>query len=71
MRICIDPGHGGSDPGAVANELKKTDITLDISLEMAGILKTLWLTVIMTRETNRFIGLNSERGHKGTFSVCH
>ncbi len=32
--ICIDPGHGGSDPGAVYGGLQEKDITLQI----AGIL---------------------------------
>ena len=26
--IVIDPGHGGSDPGAVANNLKEKDYSL-------------------------------------------
>lgn len=61
MKICIDPGHGGSDPGAVGNGLKEKDITLDISSEVARILKGLGLTVIMTRDTDRFIDLTPER----------
>jgi len=31
MSICIDPGHSGSDPGAVANGLQEKDLTLAIS----------------------------------------
>lgn len=27
----IDPGHGGTDPGAVSNNLQEKDLTLDIS----------------------------------------
>ncbi|UTR14097.1 N-acetylmuramoyl-L-alanine amidase [Salipaludibacillus sp. LMS25] len=30
-KIFIDPGHGGSDPGAVANGLQEKDVVLDIS----------------------------------------
>ncbi|MBO1003164.1 N-acetylmuramoyl-L-alanine amidase [Pseudogracilibacillus auburnensis] len=30
-KIFIDPGHGGSDPGAVGNGLREKDLTLDIS----------------------------------------
>jgi N-acetylmuramoyl-L-alanine amidase len=29
MRIAIDPGHGGKDPGATANGLLEKDITFE------------------------------------------
>ncbi|MEN1969327.1 N-acetylmuramoyl-L-alanine amidase [Lentibacillus sp. N15] len=38
VRIFIDPGHGGSDPGATANGLKEKDLTLDIALRTRDIL---------------------------------
>jgi N-acetylmuramoyl-L-alanine amidase len=31
VRIFIDPGHGGNDPGAVGNGLKEKDLTLKIA----------------------------------------
>ncbi|MBN6206749.1 N-acetylmuramoyl-L-alanine amidase [Ralstonia pickettii] len=31
MKIYLDPGHGGSDPGAVGNGLKEKDVVLDIA----------------------------------------
>jgi len=34
--ICIDPGHGGKDPGAASNEVKEKDINLAISLKLAS-----------------------------------
>ena len=54
MKVCIDPGHGGSQPGAVgySGTLEK-DITLSVSLKLRDILKTKGLTVIMTRETDK------------------
>lgn len=30
-KVFLDPGHGGSDPGAVANGLKEKDLTLKIA----------------------------------------
>lgn len=30
-KVFLDPGHGGSDPGAVANGLKEKDLTLSIA----------------------------------------
>jgi len=34
-RVCVDAGHGGSDPGAVADGLKEKDIVLDIADRLA------------------------------------
>ncbi len=34
VKIIIDSGHGGKDPGAVGNGLQEKNITLDISKEM-------------------------------------
>lgn len=39
VKIFIDPGHGGADPGAIGNGLKEKDITLAISLKLRDILK--------------------------------
>lgn len=38
VKIYIDPGHGGIDPGAVANGLQEKNITLQISKELQKIL---------------------------------
>lgn len=38
FKIFIDPGHGGSDPGAVANGLKEKDLTLTIALKIKHML---------------------------------
>ncbi|WP_428911909.1 N-acetylmuramoyl-L-alanine amidase [Niallia sp. Krafla_26] len=38
MKLYLDPGHGGSDPGAVGNGLREKDITLDIALRIRNIL---------------------------------
>lgn len=38
LKIFIDPGHGGSDPGATANGLREKDICLKISLKLRNIL---------------------------------
>jgi N-acetylmuramoyl-L-alanine amidase len=52
MVICIDPGHGGSDPGAVNRSigLKEKDVTWDISQRLKALLKKEGWTVIMTRQ---------------------
>ena len=53
--ICIDPGHGGSDPGAVAGGVEEADLNLDISLAIQDYLSDVsWPTfdVLMTRTTD-------------------
>ncbi len=59
-RLVIDPGHGGKDPGAVGHYgLKEKDVTLDISLKLARILREKYLyDVQLTREDDRFIPLD-------------
>lgn len=52
--ICIDPGHGGQDPGAIGNGLKEKDIALQISLKLAEILKLHDFNVLFTRATDVF-----------------
>lgn len=70
ITICIDPGHGGSDPGSMGNNLQEKDITLRISLLVAKALKNLPnITVIMTRADDRFIDLTSERTPEVDISI--
>lgn len=38
LKLYLDPGHGGDDPGAVGNGLKEKDITLDIAKRIRNIL---------------------------------
>ena len=47
--ICIDPGHGGYDPGACANGLKEKDLNLAVALGLKSLLEHAGITVIMTR----------------------
>ena len=34
MKLYLDPGHGGSDPGARGNGINEKDIVLDIALRI-------------------------------------
>jgi N-acetylmuramoyl-L-alanine amidase len=65
-KICIDPGHGGSDPGAVGNGLQEAAVVLDTGLRFRN-----WLNldtqdgagggswnVIMTRTTDTTVSLS-------------
>ena len=56
--ITIDPGHGGSDPGACFIEedgtiWRETDINLAVSLKVRDILKKKGVRVVMTRTTEK------------------
>lgn len=59
--VCIDPGHGGRDPGAVNGVLKEKDFTLAISLKVAKLLKHNNIDVILTRDKDVYVGLNGQR----------
>jgi N-acetylmuramoyl-L-alanine amidase len=57
-RIVIDAGHGGHDPGASANGLTESELTLDIALRLQKLLaKQPGVDVVMTRGTDVFIPL--------------
>lgn len=56
MKVCIDPGHGGRDPGAQGNGLREADITLDVGLRLRRLLEARGIGVVMTRETDAHLG---------------
>lgn len=49
--LVLDPGHGGSDPGASANGLKESENNLSISLKVAELMRGWGCQVVMTRDT--------------------
>jgi N-acetylmuramoyl-L-alanine amidase len=60
--VCIDPGHGGKDPGKLASsKLNKheKDINLAVALKLGGYLEERipGVKVIYTRETDEFVSL--------------
>jgi N-acetylmuramoyl-L-alanine amidase len=59
MIICIDPGHGGSDPGATGHGLKEADINLKIATFLQRQLESYPAQhkVVMTRDSDKFISL--------------
>jgi N-acetylmuramoyl-L-alanine amidase len=60
-RIAIDPGHGGSDPGAIGiNGMQEKELNLDVSLKVESLLKQKGIQVVMTRRTDTYPTL-SER----------
>lgn len=58
MLLFLDPGHGGTDPGAVGNGIKEKDIVLDICKRIETGLKVYQdLKVVLTRTTDVFVPL--------------
>ena len=62
MEICLDPGHGGTDPGAVAFGLQEKHLNLAISLFTAEALEAAGHRVIMTRRMDRSLRLSPRAG---------
>jgi len=60
VKIFIDPGHGGSDPGAVANGLKEKDLVLDISKRIRKYLNDNFTghSIKMSRTTDKTVSLS-------------
>ena len=57
--IVIDPGHGGSDSGAVGNGLKEKNVVLATSKKLGALLQKRGYRVLYTRSTDIFINLRS------------
>ncbi|MCM3716146.1 N-acetylmuramoyl-L-alanine amidase [Alkalihalobacillus oceani] len=57
-KIVIDPGHGGSDPGATANGLQEKELVLDVGLRTEKLLREAGANVIMTRDADVYPSLS-------------
>lgn len=60
--VYLDPGHGGTDPGAVFTDeegtiWKESDINLGVALKVRDILKANNVRVLMSRETDKTVEL--------------
>lgn len=59
-RVCLDPGHGGTDPGAVRGSLQEKNITLDVALRLRALLEAAY-DVTLTRTDGATRLGNSDR----------
>lgn len=55
--VMIDPGHGGTDCGALRNNINEKDIVLDISKRVEKMLVKKGYVVAMTRDTDKYVSL--------------
>lgn len=59
MTVIVDPGHGGIDDGAVRQNTKEADITLNVGRKLFDLLKKdKAFKPVLTREGDRSISLN-------------
>lgn len=68
-RICIDPGHGGSDPGAVYKGRKESEDNLALAKEVAKELRRHGVTVDETRSSDETVSLRDRSNfeNKGSY----
>src|SRR5215510_3738101 len=60
MKICLDPGHGGNDSGAVGpTGLEEASCVLAISFYVQDLLREYKLETKLTRETDTFVELST------------
>lgn len=57
MKICIDAGHGGKDPGALGATVEEKWIALDVANRVAQKLQNSGIDVVMTRDSDYFVEL--------------
>ncbi|KAF0677631.1 putative N-acetylmuramoyl-L-alanine amidase [Profundibacterium mesophilum KAUST100406-0324] len=59
LRVVLDPGHGGIDPGAEVDALDEADLMLTFALELAQVLRAAGMEVSLTREEDVFVPLEA------------
>lgn len=58
LTICVDPGHGGKESGAIAcSGVKEATLNYALGKQFKDALEALGATVIMTRDENQYMGL--------------
>ena len=66
-KVFISAGHGGSDPGAVANGFKEKDLNLDIALACGDYLKAYGVNVKLSRTKDEDDGICQEAAESNAF----
>ncbi|GGA33700.1 sporulation-specific N-acetylmuramoyl-L-alanine amidase [Kroppenstedtia guangzhouensis] len=63
-KVVIDPGHGGSDSGAVNGSYREKDFTLDIALKVRNYLVNNYdVNILMTRTTDTTVSLTQRTNY--------
>lgn len=60
MKIFLDPGHGGNDPGATGNGIRESDINLILGIRLGDyLLDNYKCNIMLSRETDRYVSLQN------------
>ncbi len=69
LTIILDAGHGGEDPGAVANQTIEKELNLAIANKLAIFLRLSGYNVVMTRTEDRLLYNSGEENRKKFFDL--
>lgn len=74
--VVLDPGHGGHDPGGLAEGETEANLVLVFSLELRAALQARGIDVQMTRQDNSFVNLEqrmtaARKAHADLFLSLH
>lgn len=60
VKIFIDPGHGGSDPGSMGNGLQEKNLTIQIATTLRDILLNEYegVSILLSRTSDQTVSLN-------------
>ena len=59
LKIVLDPGHGGIDPGAQDGGLREADIVLGFARQLRDKMRRAGMNVVMTRDQDVFVPLET------------
>ncbi len=69
-RIVLDPGHGGNDPGATSPAgVYEKDVTLSIAHKVAPVLSKEGISVVLTRDDDRYVTLEERTARANAASA--
>jgi len=76
MKILLDPGHGGSQPGAVYAGVKEKDVNLAVALRCGKVLRDLGHDALFTRDADETLSLSDrlrmiDQYHAEVFVAIH
>ena len=69
ITVILDAGHGGEDPGAIANGVTEKEINLAVTKKIAVFLKLSGYNVLLTRENDRLLYNDGEEVRKKFFDL--